>query len=68
MYLGSIPHGTESTTTGSAEVQAMMDGRIQSQAPILWQQVKDRNYENISKWHAPRPRISWQSLPRECEG
>jgi hypothetical protein len=49
VYLGSIPHGTDG---GSASVQAVMDGKIRTQAPILWQQVKDRTYENTSKWHA----------------
>ncbi|KAI8930527.1 hypothetical protein NX059_012127 [Plenodomus lindquistii] len=49
VYLGSIPHGTEPT---GITVQAAFDGRLRTQAPVLWGQVKDRTYQGTSKWHA----------------
>jgi hypothetical protein len=51
VYMGSIPHGTP-VGSSSISVQVAFDGMLRSQAPVLWEQVKLRQYQNTSKWHA----------------
>ncbi|KAF2820795.1 hypothetical protein CC86DRAFT_427631 [Ophiobolus disseminans] len=50
VYLGTVPHGTPSGSSMSAQVQ--MDSRIRTQAPLLWRQTEHRTYKDTSKWHA----------------
>jgi hypothetical protein len=51
VYLGSIPHG-KMRNSGDMSAQVGFDGMLRGQAPILWEQVRDRTAVNTSKYHA----------------